>query len=94
MYRDLDGEAGGQDEESAYYVDDLFMKSRHCASLGRIPTSPLTRTDDPKLARWAEDESIDVAPGVSEGLPASRENRRRAALSGEGWMEGPDGFLL
>ena len=40
----------------------------------------------------ADGESDDVTTDMSEELPASRENRRRAALSGEGWMEGPDGF--
>ena len=79
-YRDLDGEAGGQDEESAYYVDELFMKSRHGASPGRIPTSPLTRKDDPKLARarLADIDSEDDGLGVLVEIPASRESRRAA----------------
>ena len=87
-YRGLDGEAGAQDEESAYYVDELFMKSRHGASPVRIPTSPLTRKDDLKLARarQADIDSEDDGLGVSEELPASGESRRRAKLCAEGWL--------
>ena len=50
-YRDVDGEGRGQDGENACYVDDFFMKCKHGWSPGRIRTSPLTRKDDPKLAR-------------------------------------------
>ena len=85
-YRHLDGEAGGQDEENACYVDELFMKRKHGASPGRIPTSPLTRKDDPKLAQWADvDADDDGMPDMSEEMEASRESRRRAALSADGW---------
>ena len=65
-YRDLDGEAGGQDEESACYVDELFMKRKHCPSPGMILTSPLMRKDDPHLARarWADLDSEDGDPEI------------------------------
>ena len=52
----------------------------------------LTRKDDPKLAQWADIDSDDAAPDMSEELPASRESRRHAALDAEGLTEGPDGL--
>ena len=45
---------------------------------------------DLKLAWWADIDSDDAAPDMSEELPASRESRKRAALSAGGWTEGPD----
>ena len=47
---------------------------------------------DPKLARWADTESDEDAPDMSEDMKSSRENRRRAMLSGDGWSEGSDGL--
>ena len=91
-YRDLDGEAGGQDEESACYVHELFMKRKHGASSGRIPTSPQTTKDDQKLARarWADLDSDVGEPEMLEMLPASSESSRPAELCAEGWLEVSD----
>ena len=65
-YRDLDGEAEGQEEDNANYDDELFKRSKHGASPGRIPTSQLTREDIPKLtrARWADADSDDDGLGA------------------------------
>ena len=86
-FRHLDGEAGGQDEESAYY-DELLMKSKHITSRDMIPTSPMTRTYDQKFAwtRWADIDSEDYGLGVSAEIPARSESRRRAELCAEGWL--------
>ena len=89
MFRDQDihGEDGAQGGETARYVDELFQKN--CgASPGRSPSSPLTRKVYPKLARWADPEFEEDVPDMSEEMQATRENRRRAALSAEGWSEG------
>ena len=88
-FRDLDGEDGGQDGDTAFYVDELFTKKRYGVSPGRVPASPLMRKDDPKLtrARWAD--TADTDSGEDEHkplveLPASSERRRRADLCAEG----------
>ena len=89
-YCGVDGEGEAQSEETACYVDELYLKHvggprRASASPGWVPAGALTRKDDLKLAQWADIESDDAAPDMSEQLPASR---RRAALGAEGWMEG------
>ena len=83
-YRDLSGEDEHPGEETACYVDRLYWNAG--ASPGRICTSPLTRKDDPTLARarWADLDSGDDGLGVSEELRASSESRRRAELCAEG----------
>ena len=40
-YRDVDGESEGLDEETANYVDELFLKKKHGMSQGRSPSSPM-----------------------------------------------------
>ena len=60
------------------------------ASPGRVSASPLTRKDDPKLARRAGSDSDDASPDMSQKLPARRDGRRRADLSADGWTEGID----
>jgi hypothetical protein len=90
-FRDLDGEGESYCEESASFVDELYRRS--CASPGRIPTSPLTRKDDPKLAQWADaDADDDRVPDMSTKMESSRESRRRATLGADGWLEGQDGL--
>ena len=79
-YRDVDGEEDGLDCETASFGNELFMKHRHGASQRGIPTSPLMRKEDPKLARWAAIESDDGDLNNMEGMLASCESRRRAEL--------------
>jgi hypothetical protein len=53
----------------------------------------VTRKDDPKLAQWADaDAEDDGVPDMSTEMGASRESRRRATLSADGWSEGQDGL--
>ena len=88
-YRDVDGEEEPREEETALHVDDLFRRQSG-ASPGRSLSSPLMREDHPKLARWADLEADEDAPDMSEEMTATRESRRRAALSADGWSEGRD----
>ena len=48
--------------------------------------------DDPKPARWANAESDEDVPEMSEEMKSSRESRRHSAFSAKGWSEGPDGL--
>ena len=70
-YRDFDGEDEHHCEGTASYVDELYRRGG--ASPGRIPTSPLTRKDDPKLTRWADvDADDDGVPNMTTEMGASR----------------------
>ena len=93
-FRDLDEEDGGQDGDTACYVDELFTKKSHGVSPGRVPASPLMGKADPKLtrARWADADSEEDEHKPLMELPASSESRRRADLCAEGWLEGSDGL--
>ena len=91
QYRDPDGEVEHYCGETACDVDEFYRRGG--TSPGRIPTRPLTRKDDPKLARRADvDANDDGVPNMSTEMGASREIRRRATVSADGWSEGPDGL--
>ena len=87
-FRDLDGEDGGQDGDTAFYVDELFTKKRHGVSPGRVPASPLMRKADPKLtrARWADTDSEEDEHKPSMDYPlAARVADVRISVLRVGW---------
>ena len=71
----------------ACYFDELHSRS---ASLGWVPASRLMGQVQPKLVSWSDVEPDDGVPDMSGEFAASSENRRRATLGAEGWIEGPD----